>query len=206
MWSPSYERGGSGSHPCSHLTSRLSAESQHLDRGKWAGGPGLAVFETWGVVLFGRAVEQNRSGRTRRIVYGPSGAKFAFMNGSTLIEYIDPMVAGMAAIHNGNGTGYFQHADWLGSSRFAQDGGGNVIYDRAYAPFGEPYDEYNNVTTNRNFTGQTRTPRPDCMISCSARRARHKAAGWCPIRLAWRRWTLPTHRPGTDMPMWPIIL
>ncbi len=29
--------GGSGSHPCSHLTSRLSAESQHLDRaaGGW---------------------------------------------------------------------------------------------------------------------------------------------------------------------------
>jgi RHS repeat-associated protein len=125
-----------------------------------AGGPGLAVFETWGAVLFGRAVEQNRSGTNTQIVYGPSGAKFAFMNGSTLIEYIDPMVAGMAAIHNGNGTGYFQHADWLGSSRFAQDGGGNVIYDRAYAPFGEPYDEYNNVTTNRNFTAQTEDTTP----------------------------------------------
>ena len=112
------------------------------------------------MVLFGRAVEQNRSGTNTQIVYGPSGAKFAFMNGSTLIEYIDPMVAGMAAIHNGNGTGHFQHADWLGSSRFAQDGGGNVIYDRAYAPFGEPYDEYNNVTTNRNFTAQTEDTTP----------------------------------------------
>ena len=124
------------------------------------GRPVTAAGVTTTFDAFGRAVEQNRSGTNTQIVYGPSGAKFAFMNGSTLIEYIDPMVAGMAAIHNGNGTGYFQHADWLGSSRFAQDGGGNVIYDRAYAPFGEPYDEYNNVTTNRNFTAQTEDTTP----------------------------------------------
>jgi hypothetical protein len=55
------------------------------------------------------------------------------MNGTTLIKYIAPMAAGMAAVHNGDGTGYFQHADWLGSSRFAHDGSGNVIYDREYA-------------------------------------------------------------------------
>ena len=123
-----------------------------------AGGPGLAVFETWGAVLFGRAVEQNRSGTNTQIVYGPSGAKFAFMNGSTLIEYIDPMVAGMAAIHNGNGTGYFQHADWLGSSRFAGTPSGTVYYDGAYAPFGENYAEMG--TTDRSFTGQTQDTTP----------------------------------------------
>jgi hypothetical protein len=87
---------------------------------------------------FGRVVGQNRSGTDTQIVYAPSGQKFAYMNGSTLVKYIDPMVAGMAAVHNGNDTGYFQHADWLGSSRFAQDGSGNVTYDRMYAPFGEP--------------------------------------------------------------------
>ena len=73
------------------------------------------------------------------------------------------MVAGMAAVHNGpNGTpansGYFRHADWLGSSRLAHDGGGNVVYDRAYAPFGEPYAE--TATTNRDFTGQTEDTTP----------------------------------------------
>jgi len=107
---------------------------------------------------FGRALEQNRSGSYAQIVYAPSGQKFAFMNGQTLIKYIAPMVAGMAAVHTGpNGnppnSGYFQHADWLGSSRWAHDGSGNVIYDRAYAPFGEPYAE--TATTNRDFTGQT---------------------------------------------------
>ncbi len=103
-------------------------------------------------------MEQNRSGTNTQIVYGPSGAKFAFMNGSTLIEYIDPMVAGMAAIHNGNGTGYFQHADWLGSSRFAGTPSGTVYYDGAYAPFGENYAEMG--TTDRSFTGQTQDTTP----------------------------------------------
>jgi RHS repeat-associated protein len=114
------------------------------------------VTTTFGA--FGRAVEQNRSGVFTQIVYSPSGAKFAYMNGAALIKYIDPMVAGMAAVHNGNDTGYFQHADWLGSSRFGQTGGGTVAYDRAYAPFGEPYAE--TASTNRNFTGQTEDTTP----------------------------------------------
>ena len=71
---------------------------------------------------------------------------------------MDPMVAGMIAVHNGDGTGYFQHADWLGSSRLAVTGGGTVPYDRAYAPFGEIYDE--TASTNRNFTGQREDTTP----------------------------------------------
>jgi RHS repeat-associated protein len=101
----------------------------------------------------GRAVDQTRAGVYTQIVYSPSGAKFVFMHGTTLIKYIDPMVAGMAAVHNGDGSGYFQHSDWLGSSRLAVRGDGTVPYDRAYAPFGEPYDE--TATTNRDFTGPT---------------------------------------------------
>jgi hypothetical protein len=56
---------------------------------------------------FGRATEQNRNNNFTQIVYSPSGAKFAFMNGTSLIKYIAPMVAGMAAVHNADGTGYF---------------------------------------------------------------------------------------------------
>ena len=102
---------------------------------------------------FGRAFQiQNGSGYTQ-VIYSASGQKFAFMNGTSLIEYIDPMVAGMAAVHHADGTEYFQHADWLASSRWGHDDSGNVIYDRAYAPFGEVYAE--TATTNRDFTGQT---------------------------------------------------
>ncbi|MGB8768674.1 MAG: hypothetical protein WCC92_03600, partial [Candidatus Korobacteraceae bacterium] len=81
---------------------------------------------------FERAVEQNNSGNYTQIVYSPTSAKFAYMNGLTLNRYMAPMVAGMAAVHTST-TGYFQHADWLGSSRFAATGSGTVAYDRAYA-------------------------------------------------------------------------
>ncbi len=111
----------------------------------------------------GRAVDQTRSGVSTQIVYAPSGQKFAIMNGTTLNRYIDPMVAGMAAVYTGpNGTppnsGYFQHADWLGSSRLAVTRTGTATYDRSYAPFGEPYNE--TATINRNFTGQTEDTTP----------------------------------------------
>ncbi len=108
--------------------------------------------------VFGRAIDQTRSGVSTQIVYAPSGQKFAIMNGTTLNRYIDPMVAGMAAVYTGpNGnppnSRYFQHADWLGTSRLAVTGSGTVTYDRSYAPYGEPYNE--TATINRNFTGQT---------------------------------------------------
>ena len=73
---------------------------------------------------FERAVEQNNSGNYTQIVYSPTSAKFAYMNGLTLNRYMAPMVAGMAAVHTST-TGYFQHADWLGSSRFAATGSGD---------------------------------------------------------------------------------
>src|SRR6201986_2244597 len=101
-------------------------------------------------------MEQNRGGVYTQIVYAPTGQKFAFMQGSTLLRYIDPMVGGMAAIHLGTGAGYYQHSDWLGSSRFGVAGGtGAVQYDRQYAPFGEVYDELGSNTQNRAFTGQS---------------------------------------------------
>ena len=113
----------------------------------------------------GRAVEQSNGSGYTQIVYSPGGQKFAFMNGTTLKRYMNPLVAGLAAVHNGDGTGWIQQADWLGSSRLGIDTGGHVYYDRAYAPFGEIYSESKlggatPVTTNRNFTGQTEDTTP----------------------------------------------
>ena len=68
---------------------------------------------------FGRALELNHSATYTQMVYSPSGWRHAVMNGAALVKWLDPMVAGMAAVHNGDNTEYFQHADWLGSSRFA---------------------------------------------------------------------------------------
>jgi len=75
------------------------------------------------------------------------------MNGSAVQRYIGPMVAGMQGLYNGSGAWMFKHADWQGSSRFDAYGGG-AAYDRAYAPFGEVYEEAGGII-DRNFTGQT---------------------------------------------------
>lgn len=97
-----------------------------------------------------RAVENGNGGGTQ-IVYSPTGWKFALMNGSSLIKYRVPMPGGLVATHNGDGSDYYQHADWLGSSRFGTTEG--LRYDRSYAPFGEVYRELNGNTENRTFTG-----------------------------------------------------
>jgi hypothetical protein len=68
---------------------------------------------------FGRAPELNNGSTYTQMVYSPSGWRHAVMNGAALVKWLDPMVAGMAAVHNGDNTEYFQHADWPGSSRFA---------------------------------------------------------------------------------------
>ena len=116
-----------------------------------------SVLGTFSLALtndaFGRTVEW--TGPTQA-VYAPDGQKFAFMQNSTLVRYIDSMVAGMARVQNGDGTSYFQHADWLGSSWLGIHGyDGTLAYLRHYAPFGETDTSTETSSTNRNFTGQT---------------------------------------------------
>ena len=97
-----------------------------------------------------RASGQTLSEWCRRVL-------LASVNGQG-IKVADPMVAGMAAVHVYGAAGYFQHADWLGTSRLGVTGAGTAQYDRAYAPFGEPYVE--TASTNRDFTGQTEDTTP----------------------------------------------
>lgn len=104
---------------------------------------------------FGRTQEIGRNGVYTDILYAPSGQRYALMNGITVQQYYVPLAAGVQAVFNASGLQYYRHADWLGSSRFASSGGGLVIYDRAYAPYGEIYAESYETTTNRSFTGQT---------------------------------------------------
>ncbi len=104
---------------------------------------------------FERPVEQNRSSTYTQILYSPSGQKFAFMNGSTVNQYLIPLVAGMQAVYNASGSGpqYYRHTDWLGSTWFDSTPSGTVYFDGAWAPFGEHYA--GTGTSDRSFTGQT---------------------------------------------------
>jgi RHS repeat-associated protein len=67
----------------------------------------------------GRMAERNNGGTYSQIVYSPSGAKLAIMNGQTLQKGYAPLTAGSMAVYSSTGVAYFRHSDWLGSSRFA---------------------------------------------------------------------------------------
>ncbi len=107
----------------------------------------------------GRAVEQDKGSActtsptsSTEIVYGPSGAKLALMNGSTLTKAFVPLPGGVTAVYNSSGLQYYRHPDWLGSSRLASTTSRTSYYDVAYAPFGEPYA--GSGTQDLSFTGQ----------------------------------------------------
>ena len=46
------------------------------------------------------------SGGNTGIVYAPDGLRFAWMNGSSVLQYIAPMVGGTQAVYNGTGVQY----------------------------------------------------------------------------------------------------
>lgn len=94
----------------------------------------------------GRVVEQDKGSActtsptsSTEIVYSPSGAKLALMNGSTLVKAFVSLPAGAQAVYNSSGLQYYRHPDWLGSSRLASTSSRTLYYSGAYAPFGENY-------------------------------------------------------------------
>jgi RHS repeat-associated protein len=99
-----------------------------------------------------RMVEQNRSGAYSQIVYAPTGAKLALMNGQTLTLGFAPLPGGGTAVYTSGGLARYRHPDWLGSARLASSPTRAFISDVAYAPFGETYASSGVVDIS--FTGQ----------------------------------------------------
>jgi RHS repeat-associated protein len=107
----------------------------------------------------GRAVEQAKGSAcntsptsSTQIVYAPSGAKLALMNGSSLVKAFVPLPGGAQAVYNSSGIQYYRHPDWLGSSRLASTASRTPYFTGAYAPFGENYAQTG--TQDLAFTGQ----------------------------------------------------
>ena len=100
----------------------------------------------------GRMVEQNRGGTYTQVVYSPSGAKLAQMNGQSLQKAFVPLPGGGTAVYTGTGLAYYRHPDWLGSSRLATTPSQTVYAYTGYAPFGENYEGQG--STDLSFTGQ----------------------------------------------------
>lgn len=101
-----------------------------------------------------RVVEQNRSGSYTQIVYAPTGAKLALMNGQTLQRAYIRLPGTATAVYTATAPlDHYQHADWLGSSRLgSQPYAAPPWSETAYAPFGEPYAQLG--ATDLSFTGQ----------------------------------------------------
>ncbi|HXM09989.1 MAG TPA: RHS repeat-associated core domain-containing protein [Terriglobales bacterium] len=102
----------------------------------------------------GRMVENNAGGSYTEFIYGPTGAKLAKVNGTTLIKAFVALPAGAKAIYTSNGLAYYRHSDWLGSSRVTSTAATptSMYSSTAYAPFGEQYATAG--TTDASFTGQ----------------------------------------------------
>lgn len=101
---------------------------------------------------FGHMVEMNIAGAYSEVEYSPIG-KAAVMNGGKQVQAYVPLPGGETL---SPGPDTFWHADWLGSIRLASSASGRTItFDRAFAPFGEPYANVIGGTGNLNFTGDT---------------------------------------------------
>ncbi len=102
----------------------------------------------------GRMVENNAGGTYTEFIYGPTGAKLAKVNGTTLIKAFIALPGGAKAIYHSTGLAYYRHSDWLGSSRLTSTATAptSVYSSSAYGPFGEQYAV--SGTTDASFTGQ----------------------------------------------------
>jgi hypothetical protein len=91
-------------------------------------------------------------------MYKPSTGKTAMMNGlTTTVQAYFPLPGGEPNSQTGSTDGslYFWHKDWLGTVRFASSVSHRTSYfDRAFAPYGEMYDNFGNAG-GLNFTGGT---------------------------------------------------
>jgi RHS repeat-associated protein len=76
------------------------------------------------------------------------------MNGQAAMTIRIPLPGGSTAEllgATGSNT-HLLHSDWLGSARISADWDRQLVYDTAYAPYGESYDGTSN---DQNFTGQS---------------------------------------------------
>jgi RHS repeat-associated protein len=100
-----------------------------------------------------RMVEQNRGGSFTEITYSPTGFKMQLMNGITAKTDYVPLPGGAMLVYSASapsGGYWIRHPDWLGSSRLASNPNRTILYDGAYAPFGEPYAQ--SGTTDLSYT------------------------------------------------------
>lgn len=98
-----------------------------------------------------RAIEQARGTSYTQIVYSPTGAKLALMNGQTLQKAFVSLPGKATAVYTSSGLDHYRHSDWLGSARLTSSPSRTVTSTVAYGPYGETYAQ--SGTADPSFTG-----------------------------------------------------
>jgi len=99
-----------------------------------------------------RMVEKQNGTTYTQVLYSPLG-KQAIMNGQNRLTDYLKLPGGSFAIFDSTLGNYYRHSDHLGSARFASTPTRTMLYDRAFAPYGESYAN-SGSTADLNFTGQ----------------------------------------------------
>ena len=99
-----------------------------------------------------RMVERQNGSTYTQVLYSPLG-KQAIMNGQNRLTDYLRLPGGGAAVFDSTLGNYYRHSDHLGSARFASTSSQTMLYDRAFAPYGEFYANAGS-TSDLNFTSQ----------------------------------------------------
>ncbi len=101
-----------------------------------------------------REVEISSGSTYTQVLYSPIG-KLGLMNGQNTNTVRIPLPGGSAAEMLAGGNTHILHSDWLGSSRLSSGYSSRaMVYDAAYAPYGETYVPSGSATEDQDFTGQ----------------------------------------------------
>jgi YD repeat-containing protein len=96
----------------------------------------------------GRAVETSNGAAYTEIWYTQLG-KTAYLNGSTFSYAYWPTPGGGTLLQTTGYSYYYQHKDWLGNARISSSLGTTIIDDRAFAPYGEIYDNFGSTNIDK---------------------------------------------------------
>lgn len=145
----------------------------------------------------GQMVELSQGTTYYEMLYTPLG-KTGRMSGQVTSSSYLPLPGGGTLYSTGTAGNnrYYQHKDWLGSIRVeSQLGVRTVTYDRAFAPYGEMYDNFG-VTTQLNFTGDTQDLDGASVLFDTPNRELHTSQGrWIspdPVSGGWNAYAYAT--------------
>jgi len=145
---------------------------------------------------FGRIVEIDTGSSYTEVWYTQAG-KTAYMNGANYLYSYWPAPGGAELVDQTDGY-HFLHNDWLGSARLSSNvASQTVIDDRAFAPYGEMYNNFGSTAQNElNFTGLTQDVVTAIYDTPNREFAAYNQGRWLtpdPARTGWNQYAYPTN-------------